>query len=257
MRFYLGLYRAAVLARLEYRLDLAISIATALLGQASALTFYGVIFANTADLNGSRPPSVLLLFGMVALTFAVSELFFNGIWNLPGYVASGRLDRVLISPARSLFFLLISQPQLHAVGNLIAGIGMLAVAVWMLSPPAAFYWLLPVWVISGALTYTAVLVTLGASSFVLVGPYGDHLRIAIQLLNATRYPLGTYPLWLRSVLLFVVPLAVGTHFPSAWLEGELELWVAALVPALVSLTMCACAAATWELGIRRYQSAGS
>ena len=257
MRFYLRLYRAAVLARLEYRLDLVISITTALLTQASALAFYRVLFSNTSDLNGWQPPRVLLLFGMVALTFALSELFFNGIWNLPGYVLSGQLDRVLICPARSLVYLLVSQPQLHAFGNLIAGVGMVAASLWMLSPPAALYWLLPLWVVSGALTYTAVLVTLGASSFVLVGPYGDHLQLAMQLLRATRYPLGVYPPWMRFILLFVVPLGASSYLPSAWLEGEVQLWPAAIVPPLVALAMCACAAATWEVGIRRYQSAGS
>lgn len=257
MRFYLRLYWAAILSRLEYRLDLAISIATALLTQSSALAFYRVLFSNTAQLNGWQPSGVLLLFGMVALTFAVSELFFNGIWNLPGYVVSGRLDRVLVSPAHSLVYLLMSQPQLHAFGNLLAGLGMVAAALWTLSPPAALYWLLPLWVLSGALTYTGLLITLGALGFVVVGPRADHLRVAIQLLNATRYPLGVYPPWMRFILLLVAPVGVGTYLPSAWLEGRVPLWLAAIVPPLVALALCACAAATWELGLRRYQSTGS
>lgn len=64
---------------------------------------------------------MLLLFGMVALTFAISELFFNGIWNLPAYITSARLDRLLVSPASSIVYLLVSQPQLHALGKLVSG----------------------------------------------------------------------------------------------------------------------------------------
>jgi viologen exporter family transport system permease protein len=257
VRFYLHLFRVAVLARLEYRLDLVISIATALVTQASGLTFYRVLFANTAQLNGWQAPDVLLLFGMVALTFAISELFFNGIWSLPSFVVSGRLDRVLISPARSLLYVLLSQPQLYALGNLFAGAGMVAAAAVTLHLPAAFYCLLPLWIISGALTYTALLVILASLGFVILGPNAIHLRLTIQLLNATRYPLGMYPPWMRFMLLSILPLGVGTYFPSAWLAGHVQLLVAVVVPPLVALATCACAVVAWELGLRRYQSAGS
>ena len=83
LRFYFALYRTAVLSRAEYRVDFVVGVVTAVLMQLAALSFYWVIFSRTTTLGGWPAHAVLLLFGLTAMSLALSELLFNGIWMLP------------------------------------------------------------------------------------------------------------------------------------------------------------------------------
>jgi len=146
LRFYWILYTAALKARTEYRVDFVLSVVTAVMTQLSALSFYWIVFAQSELLGGWAGREVLLLFGIAAMGLAVSEVCFNGIWQLPHLVVGGEFDRLLVYPVRSLTFLLLARPELHAFGNLVSGAVMVSIAWSAGPPPTVAYLLLPVWV---------------------------------------------------------------------------------------------------------------
>jgi ABC-2 type transport system permease protein len=257
LRFYRRLYVTALKSRAEYRGDFAVSVVTAFLMQLSALSFYWVVFARVPALGGFSAANVLSLFGLCAMTLALSELLFNGIWQLPFYIQNGEMDRLLIYPVDSLLFLLVSRPELHALGNFLSGAVLLGISWHLEPPPALAYALLPVWLLSGSIVYSAALVVIGCLSFVMVGPWSFHYFIAFHLLNATRYPVNIYPRWLRGVLLFVMPLAVSTFLPVAWVTGRGSFWLALLAPPVAAVLSAAVAAVAFRAAIRRYQSTGT
>jgi ABC-2 type transport system permease protein len=257
LRFYLNLYLAGLRSRLEYRADFAVSLLTSLLAQGSAFTLYLAVFKDDASALGAGSASeVLFLFGIVTACVGVSELLFNGIWSLPEYILSGRLDRILVSPANSLLYLLLSKPEIHGLGNVTIGCVMLAVADVGALPIATFVYVVW-WVLCAAACYTSVLAILGALSFVLIGPFGDHLQIAVQLQYAARYPLRIYSPWLKLTLLTVLPLGVGTHFPRSWLSGDVSLVAALAVPCATAAVCALVARMLWCWGVTRYESTGS
>ena len=257
LRFYLALYRTAVLARAEYRADFVVGVVTAVSMQLAALSFYWVVFSRTATLGGWPAHAVLLLFGLTAMSLALSELLFNGIWQLPYYIVGGEFDRMLIYPVRSLIFILLSRPELHSLGNFLSGAAIAAFSFHLSPPPDVTYLLLPLWVLCGSLVYTAVLVVLGGLSFTLVGPFVNHYFLAFQLLNASRYPAHIYPRWFRGVLLFVFPVAVPIFVPARFVLGETSLLAAVGFPLIAAVVSVLFAAWFWERSISRYQSTGS
>lgn len=257
LRFYLALYRTAVFSRAEYRADFIVGVVTAVLMQLAALSFYWVVFSRTTTLGGWPAHAVLLLFGLTAMSLAVSELLFNGIWQLPYYIVGGEFDRMLIYPVRSLVFILLSRPELHSIGNLVSGAAIAAFSFHLSPPPDVTYVLLPLWVLCGSLVYTAILVLLGGLSFTIVGPFVNHYFLAFQLLNASRYPAHIYPRWFRGVLLFVFPVAVPIFLPAQFVLGETSLLAAVGFPIAAALASVLFAAWSWERAVMRYQSTGS
>lgn len=258
LRFYVRMYGAFIRSRLEYRADLLVSVGTSLLAQASAFSLYLAVFSqDNTTLRGASGPEVLLLFGFVAAVLGVTELLFNGIWSLPEYVLSGRLDRILVSPAHSLLYLLFSRPELHGIGNLLVGGLMLLGSSQVLAFSLADQLLLVWWVVCGAGCYTAILIFLGALSFVIVGPFGDHLQVVVQLFQACRYPLRIYPAWLKFALLFLLPLGLIARLPDAWSRSQVSLWEAVVVPVVAAGASALLALLSWHWGLRRYHSTGS
>jgi ABC-2 type transport system permease protein len=255
--FYRKVYTVALKSRAEYRADFVVSVITAFLMQLAALSFYWVVFSKVPALGGWSAAGVLSLFGVSAMVLSLSELLFNGIWQLPTYILSGELDRLLVYPVNGLLFLLMSRPELHALGNFTSGAIMLGVA-WSMQPPdLAAYALLPIWLASGTVVYTSALVAVGCLSFVIVGPWSHHYFIAFHLLNATRYPVSIYPRWLQYILLFIVPFAATSFVPMSWAMGYGRLWPALLVPPAAAVASAVAAFALFRTAIRRYQSSGT
>jgi ABC-2 type transport system permease protein len=257
MRFYLTLYRMALLSRAEYRVDFAVGVLTAISMQLAAFAFFWVVMTHAPGLGGWTSGQVLALFGLTAIILSLSEAFFNGIWWLPWYVLDGQLDRLLVYPVRSLLFVLLSRPELHSLGNFVTGVATLGIAWSMMGAPLAALALVPLWVVSGAVIYTAGLVIMGSATLKVTGPWTLHMLAIHHLLNASRYPASIYPRWLGALILFVLPFGAAIFFPVSWLRGDGSLAVAVLAPPLAATVMTLVAFRTWDFALRTYQSTGS
>jgi ABC-2 type transport system permease protein len=257
VRFYLLFHRTALKAIAEYRVDFAVGIVTAVAMQLAALAFYWIVFTRAPGLGGWSSKEVLLLFGLTAMVLGVSELFGNGIWWLPWYVQDGQLDRLLVCPANSLVLVLMSRPELHAIGNLSAGAITFGMAWSALSPPTWALLLVPWWVGCGSIVYTGVLVLVGALMLRVIGPSTSHLFAAHQVLNTSRYPLSVYPGGLRALLLFLFPFGAAIFVPADFIRGHGSLLGAVAWPFVAALGTGTAAKLAWDAALRGYQSTGS
>jgi ABC-2 type transport system permease protein len=257
LRFYLRLYLVALKSRAEYRMDFAIGVFTAITSQIGAFAFFWMVFTHAPSIGNWSSAQVLFLFGLTAMVLGLSEATMNGIWMLPWYLVAGELDRLFVYPVRSLPFILTSRPELHSFGNIASGAITVGVAWSLAPPPIAAYFLLPVWVMCGALIYTSALVVVGSLSFVLLGPWGHHMLAVHNLLNAARYPISIYPRWLQVLTVFVLPFGAAIFVPGRWLRGELDVWIAFVAPVVAASVSVFVATRVWEVMSRRYQSTGS
>ena len=257
LRFYLELYLVALKSRAEYRVDFAVGVVTALSSQAAALAFFWTVFTHAPAIGHWSSSEVLFLFGLTAMVLGLAEATMNGIWMLPFYCIAGELDRLFVYPVRSLPFVLISRPELHSLGNFVSGAITVGVAWSLAPPPATAYFLLPIWVISGALIYTSALVVIGSLSFVTLGPHAWHMLAVHSLLGSARYPVSIYPRWLQVLTVFVVPFGAAIFVPGKWLRGEFAVWVALAAPIAAAAVASVLAALVWKALSNRYQSTGS
>lgn len=257
LRVYWQAYRVSLQAKLEYRADFVVGVATSIMLQAAGLSLLWIVLRAVPTLDGWTPPQVLFLFGMTAATLGGSELFFNQIWVLPTAIVMGDLDRLLTYPVRALPFYLVTRPELHAFGNVLSGFAyVVASLVW--NHAAWYVWLAaPLFWICGVLTYTAVLVWLASLSFKFLGPQLSSMMIGHNLLQATRYPLGVYPRALRTLLLVLFPFGTFHYVPGRIFFGHAApLYALAGAPLAAVLTWLL-AQYAWNLGLRSYESTGS
>jgi len=256
-RIYLQAYTASLQAKLEYRVDFLVSVATSMMMQAAALSLLWIVLGAVPMLAGWSPPQVLFLFGMTAICLGGSELFFNQIWTLPQAIVMGDLDRLLTYPVRALPFYLVTRPELHAFGNLLTGAAYVVGSLCWLH--AAWYvWLgVPLFWLCGMLTYTSVLVWFASLSFRFIGPQLSSMMIGHNLLQATRYPLSTYPRFVRAVLLFIFPFGTFHYLPASVLFGKGAPLVALAAAPVATIVCLLLAQKAWDRGLKRYESTGS
>ncbi len=250
-------FNAALQTKLEYRADFVLGLTGAIGFQAASLGMLSVLLHSTELLGGWRGPEILLLFGLTALTQGLSELFFNHIWYVPLYVVRGQFDRLLTYPVSTLPFFLVTSPELHAFGNLIAGLTLFSVGAIKLGLPWTVWALLPWWAVCGCLIHTAVLTLCGALSFKIVGSYGQHYWVSNALLQASRYPLNIYPRFMQGLLLVLLPFGLINYVPASALTQRLPLALAIIAPALAAALCVSVAWTAFNHGLRYYESSGS
>lgn len=256
-RVYYTAFKAALLARLEYRGDVILSSLGGIFFQLGPLLAYGVLSHYAPELGGWKKEEMLFLFGMWALCLGISELFFNNIWDFGMQVINGAVDRLLVYPVRSLPFYLVCSPTLHSFANILAGTLMVGFSLVTLDLPYYAWLMIPFWAACGTAIYTATLVILASTSTYAPNVGGDLLWFLAQLNWAARYPLNIYPFALRVALLSVPPLAAYHYLPGEWLFHQAPLWQATLAPLGAALGISYLAVKMWEFGLNRYESTGS
>jgi ABC-2 type transport system permease protein len=257
LKLYWMAFNTALQGKFEYRVDFVLGVLTSCMMQMASLAFLLVIFHQTPGLNGWAPDQVVLLFGLTAAALGASELFFNHIWMVPYYIVMGELDRLLTYPVNSLYFLLITRPELHAFGNLATGFTLASIALAHLHAPWTAWLLLPFATLFGCLIYTSALVISTSFSFVFISATSMHLMIPHTLLQATRYPLSIYPNLLQYLLLLVIPYGAFNYLPAGFVLGKgIESWLFWATP-LACLAFITTARYMWQWGLKHYESTGS
>ena len=121
--------------------------------------------------------------------------------------------------------------------------------------------MLPLAILAGAVIYGAVWVALATIAFLIVD--------SIEFVNAftyggnflSQYPLDVFALWLRSLVIFVLPVGFVAYFPALYLldrPDELGLPEALrFASPLVAVAAVAGAWVLWGAAVRRYRSVGS
>ena len=264
LSLYLRLIGARIRAQMQYKVSFWMDLLG--FGLVTGLEFatIAILYGRFQSIGGWSIAEVALLYGMVSVAFSLAEMFSRG-FDAPfeRMMQQGTFDTVLIRPLGSFFMVLASEFQLMRLGRTAQGLLVLgyALAVLPIAWTPAKLLLLPLTLLSGTAIYTALIVigaticfwTIKTPEVINAFTYGGE--------DASSYPLSIYNGWIRSIFLFVIPIAFANYPTALYLLGRtdpfgLPAWAAWLAP-LAAALFCAIALAFWRLGVSKYQSAGS
>lgn len=252
------LVKLNVQQELAYRVDALVNILVNLMWLGWELLSLRIIFSNTATLGGWGPGEMIALLGvfrlvnmlMAALIWPNTERFNTG-------VRDGSLDYVFLQPVNSLFMISFSRIIFWRVWDIVLAAVLLVVGINMsgvsASPYNLFSFLLLV--TSGAAILYSLWIVLIAFTFWFT-KFDNNVTILQALLDTGRYPAQVYPLWLRLIVTFVVPIAVATTVPLQALRGDLSGWQVLMFLG-VGVASVLVALRVWKAGVRRYSGASS
>lgn len=259
MRLYLRLLGAHLRALLEYEADFWILAGATVLMQVVNLVFISALFAKVPSLNGWTFWSVVLMFGLVALTEGIGSLFFEGMWELAYQINTGELDYFLVRPYPVFLQSSSARIGINGLSNIVVGGLMIGTALTHLdiawSPWRVGFAVLLL--ISGIVIKLAINLATNAVSFWLSSPTPMFAFAVHQAGDLARFPLSIYPLLLKAALGVVLPFAFISFFPVAYLldQGSTP-WLGLLTP-LVAVYCAVVALTIFRRGLRRYESSGT
>jgi ABC-2 type transport system permease protein len=252
------LVKINVQQELAYRAETMVNILLSLLWLGWELLSLNIIFSNTSHLGGWGPGELIALLGvfrlvnmvMAAIIWPNTERFNTG-------VRDGSLDYLLLQPVNSLFLISFSRIVLWRIWDLALGITLIAAGISMSggTTNAANILVFGLLMVSGAAIIYSLWIVMIALTFWFT-KFDNNVTILQALLDAGRYPVTVYPVWLRIIVTFVIPVAVATTIPLQALRGELSI-SRILMFIVISIASFFIASLVWKRGLKQYSGASS
>ncbi len=249
--------RVGAMNELQYRVNFFIQLVQTVLTLGTGLIILAVVFAHTEELAGWSRPQLLAVMGVFTLVGGLVRAFVQpNMQRVVQEVRDGKLDYAISKPADAQTLVSVRDVRIWQLVDVVAGAGVLAVALVQLHGVAAadigaFVAMLAI----GMVSIYCFWLLLATASFWLVR-IEQVQELFDGLFRAGQYPVGIYPAWLRYGLTFLVPLAFAITVPAEAATGRLT-WAAVIVSLAATVVLMIVSRWCWKRGLRRYGGASA
>ncbi|MCL4272562.1 MAG: ABC-2 family transporter protein [Anaerolineales bacterium] len=251
-------FKVNVQMALAYRADTIVNILLNLMWLGWELLSLSIIFNNTETLGGWGIGELIALLGVFRL---VNTLMIALIWpNTEKFnqsIRDGSMDYTILQPVNSMFLVTFSRITVWRIWDLVLAVILIVVGINMsgdvTSPLQILTFVLLA--ITGTIVIYSLWIVLIALTFWFT-KFDNNVTILQALMDAGRYPVTVYPVWLRVIVTFIIPIAVATTIPLQALRGEL---VSGQVLMYIAISIASfwVASIVWKAGLKRYSGASS
>jgi len=251
-------FKVNVQLALAYRADTVVNILLNIMWLGWELLSLSIIFNNTETIGGWGFGELIALLGVFRL---VNTMMIALIWpNTEKFnqsIRDGSMDYTLLQPINSMFLVTFSRITIWRIWDLVLAIVLIMVGINMsgdITTPLNILTFVLL-TVSGAIVIYSLWIVLIALTFWFT-KFDNNVTILQALLDAGRYPVTVYPVWLRIIVTFVIPVAVATTIPLQALRGDLNFQRVLLFIA-IGIVSFLVDPRVWKAGLKRYSGASS
>ena len=167
------------------------------------------------------------------------------------------MDYTILQPVNSLFLVTFSRITVWRIWDLALAIVLIVVGVNMTGDSTTPLQILTfiLLAISGTVVIYSLWIVLISLTFWFT-KFDNNVTILHALLDSGRYPTTVYPVWLRIIVTFIIPIAVATTIPLQALRGDLNANQVVLYFCIGMISLWI-ASRVWKLGLKQYSGASS
>lgn len=217
-------------------------------------------FTSVGQWSGSE---IMFFFGMMQMTFAITECVGRGLAAFSQVVQGGEFDQILLRPRNLLVQVLCSRADPRRLSTAALGIVLMWLSVTQLGIP---------WTLGSTVL---LLISVAGTVLMLLGLFLVQATLcflsvqsieAVNILTyggrtACEYPVDIYPRPIRLLFMYVAPFGLCMHVPvSALLHHPMvdwPAWTAYLAPLAGAMFFLLMALVWRKVGVKRYCSTGS
>jgi ABC-2 type transport system permease protein len=230
----------------------------------TAIDFLGILalFARFGHIRGWELPEIALFYGMVSISWALTDAFARGFEVAGQIIKAGDFDRVLL-PRSPVLQMLGYELTVRRIGRLVQGTAVLTYAFVALDVT----WTVPKVLLIAASIAGTICVFLGL--VIMQATSAFWATETLEVWNAftyggvtmAQYPLAIYRPWFQKLFIFAIPLGCANYFPGLAILGHADplgtpVWLQWTSP-LAGPLFLVLALGVFRLGIRRYTSTGT
>ena len=263
IKLYFKLVRMNISSQMQYRVSFIMMIVGNFLVTIIEFAAVWALFSRFGSIKGWRLPEVAMFYGLINISYALSESFGRGFDMFSLQVINGEFDRTLLRPRSTGFQVLTHDFHLHRFGRMAQG---LLIIIWA-AMNIDVSWnperivLLTLALLGGIGVFTGLLVLQATMCFWSTQSLEVVNSFTYGGIEALQWPLPIFNRWFGRLFIFIIPLACANYFPMLAILNKADVlnypvwfqWASPLAGTLflvVSLLV-------WKFGVRHYRSTGS
>jgi ABC-2 type transport system permease protein len=257
LALYIRYIAISLRTQLAYRATFTMKAFGHLLG--TGIEFFGIwaLFARFGSIGGWRLHEVALLYGVVDVSFSLSDGFGRGFDKLGTLLKAGDFDRMLLRPRSVVLQLLGFELQLMRIGRFSQGVIVLGWASTFIAWSPATIALLVFSITATACLYLGITVLQATSTFWTIETLEVWNAFTYGGNYAAQYPMSIYRPWFRRFFTVIIPLALASYYPARAILGRDDLGLLHALGPLAGFAFLAATLGVFRLGLRRHASTGS
>jgi ABC-2 type transport system permease protein len=264
LALYGRLIGARCRADLTYRMSFVLRVVSAAL--VTALDYVGILalVSKVGTIGGWDRWQVTFLYGASSVAFRLADSFVGGpVERCSQFVRLGTFDTFLVRPRSALLQVLGADFALRRVGQLLAMMPFLVVALTHLEIDWSVgkVLFLVAQIVGASLLFTSIFVIVSCLAF--WSPESREIASAFTYGGATvaEYPVHAMASWIRSLTYTLVPVAFTAYFPAFVLFDApnplgVPRWLSYVSP-MACIPFGVLAIFVWRFAVRHYRSTGS
>ena len=220
------------------------------------------VVESFGEINGWNYGQLAFLYGLSVISHALSMIFFVQGWFMGYYVIEGDFDRYLTRPLGVLYQFFFTNINIFGVTDLIPGVLVFIYGCVKSGVSVNLLFILQVVVILAGATL------IRGGIYILLGSTSFHTRSAVDfgqytqeiMDKTTMYPLSMYPESMQFILTFLIPVGWISFYPASALLEIGSGYSGLIVPFItlaVGILVMLIAGAYFNMGLRKYESAGN
>lgn len=263
VRLYFRSMKMLMKCQLEYPLSFFLQTLAQLVMEGGEMMAVILIIDRFDRVNQWEAGDLFFFFGIMSLTFYLTECFGRGITgNFPYLIRTGQLDTILLRPRGVLTQVLCSAVDPRRITCIAVGTVSLVIGCNL----ARVQWtVLKVLAMAEAVLLGAVLIL---ALFMIEAIFCIYSVKSVELVNALsyggrsacEYPIDIYPRPLRILFTAIAPFALVLHVPAAYILGKplcgWPEWTAFVCP-LAGAVFFGLIYLAFQKAMRFYRSTGS
>jgi len=243
---------------LAYRADTIVNILLNIMWLGWELLGLSIIFGNTTSLGGWGYGELITLLGVFRLvnTFMIALIWPN-TEKFNQSIRDGSMDYTILQPVNSMFLVTFSRISVWRIWDLVLAVVLIVTGINIsgdITTPISILTFLLL-TVSGTIVLYSLWIVLIALTFWFT-KFDNNVTILQALLDSGRYPVTVYPVWLRIIVTFIIPIALATTVPLQALRGDLNL-LRVLMFLGISTVSFLIASRIWKAGLKKYSGASS
>lgn len=253
---YVEIMYKSILEQRQYKTDLYIRCIYEVVIAIVNLVFYDIIYLQSEGIAGWSLVQMKNLVLISSLIDGVITLLFSeGLSQIPKLISMGELDYLLIKPVNIRLYISlykVSESQIYSCTlffvylvliNIKEGIYLQQFCMFLVSFCISVFILYCVFFIIMSLAFWTVKIDIGVTLF-------------FQLFSFGNKPITIYPYFMKTILLFIIPVGMAINFPAYVLQEYIN-GRFILIQVIVAIYMYFLSRVILKKGLQQYTSTGN
>lgn len=261
LRYYFKIYRRLIgvylVTRLSYRADFMIGFLGMFVKTLSGIITLKIIFNNVPQISGWSYYELILFYGFASIATFPIDLLLQNVWNLHKHLIDGTFIKYCLKPLNSMFFYFSEIIEVKAVLQLFISIPLIIIAsskvdlLWSLKNLTICfcYWICSSIIISNIYIMAASLGFWFSNSLSV-------LNFISQVTRFSQYPISIYNIVLKTILIYVFPIAFISYYPMLVLTGK-DHGEKLVLAVFLAVFFSFLTKKIWDEGVNNYTGTGS